>query len=169
MPVGSVCGMANPANPVGPTGRFVPCPQNEDMHPERLALEVKRTYDRKGKERFSTVCPICVTRIFLNGWSPERSRRTLFVVESEGLFASGVTADRRASLLRDLGLKPAPRQAVPPAPPMPWAPPYPVPPQLQPPPHPQPPHPQPPHLQPARRRPAMPGASPANTPERTES
>jgi hypothetical protein len=99
---------------VGPVGRFIPCPANSDTHPERLALEVKRTYDKKDKMRFSAHCPLCNTRIFLNNWKPGPRSRTLVQAEAEKLHPIGVSEEHRAELLRDLGLVMVPNPPVPP-------------------------------------------------------
>jgi len=90
----------------GPVGRFAECPSNGDEHPELLALEIRRTWDKNGKERFTTVCPLCNTRIFLNRWSPERSSHTIVWAETRGLHPVGITMVRKTELLKELGLKP---------------------------------------------------------------
>lgn len=92
--------------PPGPVGRFAECPSNGDEHPELLALEIRRTWDKNGKERFTTVCPLCNTRIFLNRWSPERSSHTIVWAETRGLHPVGITMVRKTELLKELGLKP---------------------------------------------------------------
>ena len=90
--------------PVGPVGRFVPCPTNNDSHVERVALEVKRTYDKNQKMRYSAHCPICNTRIFLNNWTPGPRSRSIVQAESEGLHPIGINPDHRDALLKELGL-----------------------------------------------------------------
>lgn len=104
----------------------MPCPVNGDAHPELLALEIKRTYDRKDKERFSVCCSICNTRVFLNNWQPSVRSRTIVMAEAEGLHPVGITEERRIELLRELGLSMA---RAPQSQPQPWlnqppAPPY---------------------------------------------
>ena len=92
--------------PAGPVGRFAECPANGDEHPELLALEIRRTWDKNGKERFTVVCPLCYARIFLNHWAPERSSHTIVWAETRGLHPVGITLARKTELLKELGLKP---------------------------------------------------------------
>jgi len=113
----------------GPVGRFVECPINGDVHPELVAIEVRRSWDKKQRERFWAFCPFCTTRIFLNRYNPELSARTIVWAESRGLHPVGITPARRVELLRELGLQqvnspgqawgppPLPHFAPPPAPP----------------------------------------------------
>lgn len=91
--------------------RFIPCPVNGEAHPERIACEVQRSIDKRGKERFWFHCKFCNTRAFLNGWRPSMSNRTLVQVEAEGFYPAGVSAERRQQMLNNLGLK----QVTPPA------------------------------------------------------
>lgn len=94
--------------PVGPIGRFVPCPANGNSHPECFALEVKRTYDKNGKLRYSAHCGFCNSRIFLNNWAPGPKSRTIVMAEREGLHPLAVTPERKALMLKELGLVQAP-------------------------------------------------------------
>jgi hypothetical protein len=108
--------------PPGPIGRFLPCPVNGDAHPERLAVEIKRTWDKSGKERFHIYCPLCHTRVFVNNWKPSPRTRTIVMAEAEGLHPVGITPERRDELLRELGLVRVQSPQPPPPGQAPWPP-----------------------------------------------
>ena len=84
-----------------------------------MALQVKRSYDKRDKERFFAFCPICSSRIFLNNWKPGPRSRTIAQAEVEGLHPIGLTREEKAKLLKELGLveRPMP-QPMPGYPPM---------------------------------------------------
>jgi len=112
----------------GRTGRFVPCPATRWRHPEdRLAFEVRWSARvRRGEVVvcFFFDCSSCTpnTRVFLNDWR-EQDGFTIPEAEAEG-YRPKCTAERKAELLRELGLQ----QIVVPG--MPWAPGMPPPPHM---------------------------------------
>lgn len=107
----------------GYTGRFVPCPAARWRHPDdMIAVEVRWTAKLKQGERrvyYYFRCPECqpACQVFLNDWD-DHCGLTLVEAEAEG-YRPKVSRDRRAELLKELGLQQVAGPSL--QPPGPWA------------------------------------------------